>query len=264
MEQIVAHLDDPCVRAFPEVMLTCTSAPGYVPVDQELGEASLYFWFNMEETFNELNLPKTPYVADLFKRVLDQMVVSVRRPSASVWQSWSLEVRDRFKAYRSDCFDTVQYCSIIVAHETFGHILPKAWAAMAVNDYDGLESTLYVLTSLADYWMAEWSGLLYQVLTKIVTVVSDVQHSRLVRTTLGLLEAFAGPIIAMGRNSIELSIRFTLSVISNGLCRSNVPIGLRCLNELLRGALSPDFAYSISAAVLNLGHCIAVSRVLDG
>jgi hypothetical protein len=130
---------------------------------------------------------------------------------------------------------------------------------VAVKDYDGLEAALYTLTSLAEYWMTEWAELLNQVLTNVLPVISESRHSRLVRTTLCLLEAFAGPIIAMGQMPMEISLKFTLSIISNDLYVVNIPVGLRSLNELLQGKLQPDFAYHMSAAILKLSHHIPVS-----
>ncbi len=263
VEQIVKCMDDSNVRVFLELMLACTSAPGQVPVDQELGEASLYFWFNLEETLNEVDHTKDDFIVGIFKRALHHILESLRLPSESLWESWPKDTKERYRSYRSDCFDTVQYCSLILEHDTFGDIVSPLWTFIAVKDYDGMEANLFALTSLAEYWRTEWFDMLKQVLTVILPVVLGSQHSRLAKTTLRVLEAFSCRINALGSQSLGHGLDFILHTLFSfsppDICR----IGLKALSILLQGGtLTQELACSTSEAILKLSQQVNVSSLI--
>ncbi|KAI8375089.1 armadillo-type protein [Choanephora cucurbitarum] len=173
---IVMQLARPDVEWLMHMIMQLTGFQGYFPVDQEVSEIPLNFWYIMQETlFDESILPiREPTAADeedaekkvwmvkcgqtaiaIYKQLVKVLIQNARYPDDSTWDSWNKDVKDKFKIWRRDLGDTMINPYYVLRDEMLQILLDhiayiiNQWASLS-DASQLLEATLFCLKSITE------------------------------------------------------------------------------------------------------------------
>ncbi|KAI9468486.1 MAG: armadillo-type protein [Benjaminiella poitrasii] len=163
---IVGQLADPQMQKLMQMMLRLTGFEGYFPVDQEVSEIPLNFWYIMQETlFDESVLPlqrdnewllQCGQTAVAIYRELVTILVKVAcYPDEDTWISWNKDIKDKFKIWRRDLGDTMINPYYVLREEMLAILLDQVvsvisqWTSLPTASQH-LEATLFSLKSITE------------------------------------------------------------------------------------------------------------------
>ncbi|KAG2210956.1 hypothetical protein INT47_000116, partial [Mucor saturninus] len=166
-DYIVTQLADPNIKWLMTMIMQLTSYEGYFPVDQEVTEIPLNFWYVLQETlFDENILPlsteKSAWSNEcgqtalaMYRELVHVLIKNAKYPTDDVWQSWNKDVRDKFKIWRRDLGDTMinpyyvlrdEMLSILLDHSVY---IINQWSSLP-SASQHLEATLFCLKSISE------------------------------------------------------------------------------------------------------------------
>ncbi|KAI8970253.1 armadillo-type protein [Mycotypha africana] len=177
---IVKHLARPDIKWLLQMILQLTDYKGYYPIDQEVSEIPLNFWYIMQETlFDENVLPlrpiSTPPHLDegnsrdeavwiyecgqtslaIYRDLVKILIQKACYPDEMTWNSWNKDVKDKFKIWRRDLGDTMINPYFVLKDEMLSILLEQAtciieqWEGLP-NSAQYLEATLFCLKSISE------------------------------------------------------------------------------------------------------------------
>lgn len=144
-DYIVGQLGRPDMYWLMTMILRLTGFEGFFPIDQEVAEIPLNFWYIMQETlFDECILPVKPAAPSeteelwkyncgqaalvIYRELVEILIRNARYPEEPVWESWTkgrqdylggggsrmrarlivgIDIKDKFKTWRRDLGDTM-------------------------------------------------------------------------------------------------------------------------------------------------------------
>ncbi|CAO3600466.1 unnamed protein product [Absidia cylindrospora] len=184
---VALQLARPDIRHLMDMIMQLTAFHGYYPVDQEISEIPLNFWYVLQETlFDNGIVPVRRYgsaprdgdddlsldtsTSDEHRLwiqhcgetavVLYQQLVTVIKqkaifPEDEIWQSWTKDLKDKFRVCRRDLGDTIINSYYVLRGEMlavlFDHIFTVLthWNTITSPCLD-LEATLFCLKSVSE------------------------------------------------------------------------------------------------------------------
>ncbi|RCH88597.1 hypothetical protein CU098_001683, partial [Rhizopus stolonifer] len=125
-DYIVLELARPDIKWFLNMIMQLTGYQGYFPIDQEVSEIPLNFWYIMQETlFDENVLPvrepennedmeKKMWIVScgqtalaIYRELVKILIKNACYPDDATWNSWNKDIKDKFKIWRRDLGDTM-------------------------------------------------------------------------------------------------------------------------------------------------------------
>lgn len=98
-DYIVTQLTNPQIHLLMSMIIQLTGFEGYFPIDQEVSEIPLNFWYVLQETlFDESVLPAKQGDEDstggqtalaMYREIVKILIKNARYPEEDVWNSWS-------------------------------------------------------------------------------------------------------------------------------------------------------------------------------
>jgi hypothetical protein len=173
-DYIVIQLADPNIHLLMSMIIQLTGYEGYFPMDQEVSEIPLNFWYVLQETlFDENVLPVHPIqqheaedvdkklwmincgqtAMAMYRELTKILIKNARYPEKEVWNTWNKDIKDKFMIWRRDLGDTMinpyyvlreEMVSILLDHSVY---TINQWTFSSSQD---LEATLFCLKSISE------------------------------------------------------------------------------------------------------------------
>ncbi|KAI8637788.1 armadillo-type protein [Parasitella parasitica] len=175
-DYIAVQLARPDIYWIMTMIIRLSDFKGFFPVDQEVTEIPLNFWYNLQETlFDECILPvKQLPPADqensteqqwkftcgqaalaIYRDLVEIWAQGARFPDELTWVSWNKDIRDKFKIWRRDLGDTMINPYYVLREEMLDILLNHTvriinqWTSLT-NPSQSLEGTLFCLKSISE------------------------------------------------------------------------------------------------------------------
>ncbi|KAL9558404.1 hypothetical protein MBANPS3_000904 [Mucor bainieri] len=171
-DYIVGQLARPDMYWLMKMILRLTGFNGYFPIDQEVTEIPLNFWYIMQETlFDECILPVKPTAPTetealwkyncgqaalaIYRELVEILTRDARYPEESVWESWHKDIKDKFKTWRRDLGDTMINPFYVLRDEMLAILLDhieyiiSQWTSLP-QVAQGFEASLFCLKSISE------------------------------------------------------------------------------------------------------------------
>ncbi|KAI8890957.1 ARM repeat-containing protein [Backusella circina FSU 941] len=171
VEYISQQLPNPNIECLMRMLLQLTGFNGYFPVDQEVSEIPLNFWFELQETLidNEVLPIKETIVGEngewmqrcghnalvIYSELVKILVRNSRFPDQPTYNMWNKECKDKFAIWRRDLGDTMISPYYILHNNMLSILLDRAneilnqWAYIPTALQD-LEAVLFCLKSISE------------------------------------------------------------------------------------------------------------------
>lgn len=169
-DYIATQLADAKISLLLSMIMQLTGYEGYFPIDQEVSEVPLNFWYVLQETLVDENiLPVRPHdnnteqkvwnitcgqtALNMYRELVKILVKNSCYPEDDVWNSWTKDIKDKFKIWRRDLGDTMinpyyvlrdEMLSILLEHSVY---ILNQWSASSSQQ---LEATLFCLKSISE------------------------------------------------------------------------------------------------------------------
>ena len=228
-DSLVLSVGENLTDKFLLMMLNISGLDGAFPVDEEVSQSTLYFWFLFEETIIELELigkGLNPCIIEIYTRLVSVLIKKSFFPVD--WNSWSLDARDRFQHFRNDIADTYGYCFEVIKEKTLD-ILIQCVKSSAIDNFELLESSIFGIKSLSDFLSSKDYALLTHVFESIFPLLETVQIQHLSITCLSFLSDFSLALNEADHRYLNHSLKFILSSIKNPSLTKDA---LRCLETV--------------------------------
>ncbi|KAI9269954.1 armadillo-type protein [Sporodiniella umbellata] len=162
-DHVCKELIHPYVSTLMRMIMQLTAYQGYFPVDQEVSEIPLNFWYVLQETlFDEEVLPvKSENNVNgmaaimLYNELVLILVKSARYPDDATWSTWNKDSKDKFRTWRRDLGDAminpylaVKENMLAILLEHMSQILNE-WNTLP-NSSQELEAALFCLKSISE------------------------------------------------------------------------------------------------------------------
>ncbi|CEP13227.1 hypothetical protein [Parasitella parasitica] len=175
-DYIATQLARPDIYWLMTMIIQLSDFKGFFPVDQEVTEIPLNFWYNLQETlFDECILPVKQLLPvdqensaeNQWKFSCGQAALAIYRelvkiwtrgacfPDELTWGSWHKDIKDKFKIWRRDLGDTMINPYFILREEMLAILLDHTvyimnqWKSLP-NASQSLEGTLFCLKSISE------------------------------------------------------------------------------------------------------------------
>ncbi|GAA5806530.1 hypothetical protein HPULCUR_012066 [Helicostylum pulchrum] len=165
-DYIATQLAEPKLNDLMSMIIQLTGYQGYFPIDQEVSEIPLNFWYVLQETlFDESILPVKETdtwrmecgqtAMGMYRELVKILIKNARYPEEDVWNTWDKDVKDKFKIWRRDLGDTMINPYYILREEMLSILLDHSlyiitqWSSLPFPSQD-LEATLFCLKSISE------------------------------------------------------------------------------------------------------------------
>jgi len=141
-----------------QLLLECTAAPGWYPVDEQCSEMTFNFWYTLQDDISS----EEPSVMEKHKAMYGPVLLSlcqvfmrkVQYPPENVWQGFSTDEKEQFRCYRQDIADTMMYVYCLLREhclQQLHHMLSSLLAGDTQPSWQSIDATLYLIQAVAEY-----------------------------------------------------------------------------------------------------------------
>ncbi|KAG1452434.1 hypothetical protein G6F55_008680 [Rhizopus delemar] len=165
-DYITKELVNPNVRVLLNMIMRLTGFEGYFPVDQEVSEIPLNFWYILQETlYDESVLPintNDEWIKNcgqtamtIYRELVLVLIKNARYPDDDIWAMWNKDMQDRFKIWRRDLGDTMINPYYVLRNDMLSILLEYAstilnqWSSLPSASQE-LEAALFCLKSISE------------------------------------------------------------------------------------------------------------------
>jgi hypothetical protein len=249
-ESLVLSVGEPATDKFFFMMLNISGIEGVFPVDEDVSQGALYFWFLVEEIIIELDLIGKGLHSGIFDIYCKLVAILLQKSLfPSNWSSWSQNTKDQFLSYRNDISDTYGYCFEVIQEKSL-EILIGICEASVNSNYWILESSVFGIKSLSDYLSSKHLSALEKVLDLIIIQAETAKIQQLSTTILGLLSEFSTFLNESDIRYLDLSLKFIFSSIRNPQLSKNALLCLEKVCFACQGRLlNPDFSWVFGSMI---------------
>lgn len=228
-----------------QLLLECTGAPGWYPVDEQCSEITFNFWYTLQDDISSeepsaMEKHKAMY-GPVFLSLCQVFMRKVQYPPENVWQGFSTDEKEQFRCYRQDIADTVMYVYCLLrAHclQQLYHMLSTLLSGETEPTWQSLDATLYLIQSVAEYVEPNEESFIPAILSLLPRLPA---HSYVSQTALLMVGAYSEwlkchpdhlrsvlPVLLGGLSQEHLASASTQAL--RGICEE-------CVQDLEPGAL---------------------------
>ncbi|KAF7724113.1 hypothetical protein EC973_001297 [Apophysomyces ossiformis] len=181
------QLASPNISLLLDMIMQLTAFQGHFPVDQEVSDISLNFWYVLQETlFDQGIIPVRENTSEardgdddvslksdsnveqklwirrcgeaamvVYRQLVTTLMQKAVFPENSVWESWNRDLKDKFRIYRRDLGDTMINPYYVLRDEMTAILLQQSISIL--NHWEStpfasqkLEATLFCLKSISE------------------------------------------------------------------------------------------------------------------
>lgn len=141
-----------------QLILECTGAQGWYPVDEQCSEMTFNFWYTLQDDITN----EEPSLTEKHKNVYGPVMLSlcqvltrkVQYPPENTWQGFSTDEKEQFRCYRQDIADTMMYVFCLLrGHclQQLYHILSTLLSGETNPSWQSVDATLYLIQAVSEY-----------------------------------------------------------------------------------------------------------------
>ncbi|KAK3611733.1 hypothetical protein CHS0354_037313 [Potamilus streckersoni] len=112
--------------SFIELILSCTSVPGYFPMDEVCSNMTFTFWYILQDALLEQDKEKyyslLPIFQPIYLKLIEHLLIKVQFPTDEVYDDWDDDEKEQFRCYRQDIGDTMMYAYGILKEPLLGYM----------------------------------------------------------------------------------------------------------------------------------------------
>ena len=229
---------------FLSTMLRVSGINGAFPVEEDVSDTTLYFWFLIEETIMELDLVGkglNPHIGEIYSQLVSILIKKSTFPHD--WSEWAFESRERFIHFRRDIGDTLGYCFEVINERVLVILLEYLNGSLETN-ISLLEASLFGIQSISEYL----SDIHYEMLTPIFELVLPrvemLDLPLLKSTTLQFISEISDVLNAADSRHLDQSLKFIFNCISTESLSKTALSGLeKVCNSCQNTLISPEFSW---------------------
>ncbi|RDB17659.1 Importin-13 [Hypsizygus marmoreus] len=250
-------------QSFLRLLLAYTGLPGYYGVDEEESEMTLGFWYLFQEALWSTDFyfpedeerrpvqpdPQSAQVA-MAKAVYSELVQILRRkvPFPAKGSGWSKDQIEKFQVYRRDVGDTLINAYYVLRDSMLGYFVDDIAQRLASRQesdgWEEIEATLHCIASIQEALDLENTPHLPRLFSpEILGRLPSTGHSRIRRTTIGLIGVYATWFASQPFETPEILMRvltFVVSALPDPSLCLQAAIALRNLCDANRKTLAPQ------------------------
>ncbi|CAH3115700.1 unnamed protein product [Pocillopora meandrina] len=228
-----------------QLLLECTGAPGWYPVDEQCSEITFNFWYTLQDDISS----EEPSAMEKHKAMYGPVLLSlcqvfmrkVQYPPENVWQGFSSDEKEQFRCYRQDIADTLMYVYCLLrGHclQQLYHMLSELLAGETQPSWQSVDATLYLIQSVAEYVEPTEESFIPAILSLLPRLPS---HSYVSQTALLMVGSYSEwlkchpdhlrsvlPVLLGGLSQVHLASASTQAL--RGICEE-------CVQDLEPGSL---------------------------
>ncbi|CAM0140607.1 unnamed protein product [Umbelopsis sp. WA50703] len=256
-DNLTPYLGQPSMIHYLQLIMRLTGYPGYFGADQEVGEITLNFWYVLQETIADLGLlplDKRPNhdleydansqetISAAYKQLVFVLRDKAMIPPDHEYNSWSKDVRDKFRIYRRDIADTLNSPYFVIGAEMpllllNEVILELSRQGMEEYNEQRLEATFFCLRSISDEIPADSSGQVDQLFDSNIFNQIPVNSSpRLQNSVLGTIGSFADW-LKHHPQYLLTALNYIVPALSNAKLAPTAATALKNICDTCRSAL---------------------------
>lgn len=141
-----------------QLLLECTGAPGWYPVDEQCSEMTFNFWYTLQDDVSaeepSLMVKHTAMYGPVLLSLCEVFMRKVQFPPENIWQGFSSEEKEQFRCYRQDIADTMMYVYCLLRGHCLQHLhhmLSTLLSGETEGSWQSLDATLYLIQAVAEY-----------------------------------------------------------------------------------------------------------------
>ncbi|KAK2156574.1 hypothetical protein LSH36_209g00066 [Paralvinella palmiformis] len=141
------------------MVLQCTSLPGYYPVDEYSSSMPFGFWYNFQDDIKMRDTVQCQALLVVYTTVYMQLVEILLRkaqyPPDNEYNTWNAEEKEEHRCYRQDIADTLMYAYNLLHDRLLAslcQLLATSLERLAAEQvrWQEIESVLFAVTSVAE------------------------------------------------------------------------------------------------------------------
>lgn len=242
-----------------QLLLECTGAPGWYPVDEQCSEMTFNFWYTLQDDISTegpgLMAKHKAMYGPILLSLCQVFMRKVQYPPEDVWQGFTTDEKEQFRCYRQDIADTMMYVFCLLrGHclQQLHHILSTLLSEETAPSWQPVDATLYLIQAVAEYVDPNEESFIPAILSLLPRLPN---HSHVSQTALLMVGSYSEwlkchpdhlrsvlPVLLGGLSQEQLSSASTQAL--RGICEECVQdLELGTLMEILshcQAALSND------------------------
>ncbi|KAL3867799.1 hypothetical protein ACJMK2_040646 [Sinanodonta woodiana] len=144
---------------FIDLVLACTSVPGYFPMDELCSNMTFTFWYILQDALLEQDKENfcnlLPIFQPIYLKLIEHLLIKVQFPTDQVYDDWSEDEKEQFRCYRQDIGDTMMYAYSILREPLLGYMYSALSGIMNGSKeveirWQLMEAILFLFSSVAE------------------------------------------------------------------------------------------------------------------
>ncbi|XP_053989095.1 importin-13 [Hylaeus volcanicus] len=233
-----------------ELLLQCSEQEGRYPTDETRSNIPFLFWYGLQDDAATLDQPYESCALQALKPIYARLAQALLRKSTlplTPSEAGDAEERERFRCYRQDLSDTLDYCYRVLRQDLLVLLGQRLSQSLdGTEKWADVESTLHAFEALADSVGTEESHYIPALMDLILTHIPyDLYPGEVLACACSAMGAYAEWIGAHPDPWLERALR----IVTLGLTRGSItaPLASMALKDLARecGQHLTPFAPSI-------------------